>query len=60
MTLTVELATRFFFTLVEYHHVMMITCAKLFISPIMHDKVMGQTLTSFTEAYAHSSSENVT
>ena len=31
---------------------MMIICTKLFSNPTIHDKVMGQTQTSFTEAYA--------
>ena len=34
--------------------VMMIFCAKLFINPTIHDKVMSQTRNSLTEAYAQS------
>ena len=33
---------------------MIIICAKLFIKSTIHDKVMGQTRTAFTEAYAQS------
>ena len=33
---------------------MMIIFAKKIKNPIMHDKVMGQTQTGFTEAYAQS------
>ena len=36
--------------------VMMIICAKLFLNPTMHNKVMGGTRTGFTEVYAQSSS----
>ena len=38
--------------------VMIITCAKLFSNPMMHDKVMNRTGTSFFEAYAQSLSAN--
>ena len=31
---------------------MMIICAKLFLDPTMHNKIMGRTRTGFTEAYA--------
>ena len=31
---------------------MIITCAKLFLNPTMHNKVMGRTQTGFTEVYA--------
>ena len=37
---------------------MMIICAKLFLNPTMHNKVMGQTGTGFTEVYAQSLSAN--
>ena len=40
MTLTFDLATWSLFA--TYPLVMMIICAKLFINPTMHDKVMGQ------------------
>ena len=30
----------------------LIICAKLFSNPTMHNKVMGQTRTGFTEVYA--------
>ena len=39
-TLTFDLATWFLFA--TYSLAMMIICAKLFINPTMHDKVMGQ------------------
>ena len=45
----------FFSSLFVTHSlVMIIICAKLFIKAIIHDKVMGQTRTAFTEAYAQS------
>ena len=33
---------------------MMIICAKLFLNPTMHNKVMGQTRAGFTEVYTKS------
>ena len=33
---------------------MIIICAKLFLNPAMHNKVMGRTRTGFTEVYAQS------
>ena len=33
---------------------MIIICAKLFLNPTMHYKVMGRTRTGFTEVYAQS------
>ena len=41
VTLTSDLVTRFLF--VTHCLVMMIICAKLFLNPIMHKKVMGRT-----------------
>ena len=32
----------------------LVIMVKLFINPTMHDKVMGQTQTGFTKAYAQS------
>ena len=52
MTLTFELVTWLLFA--TYLLVMTIVCAVLFINSAMHDKVMGQTQTGFTEAYAQS------
>ena len=52
MTLTFELVTCFLFA--THCLVMIIICAKLFINPTMHDKVMGGTQTGFTAAYAES------
>ena len=39
---------------------MMIICAKSFLNPTMHNKVMGRTRTGFTEVYAQSLSTTVT
>ena len=50
VTLAFDLATWFLFA--TYPPVMMIICAKLFINPTMHDKVMDQHKQVFTEAYA--------
>ena len=52
VTLTFNLATWFLF--VTHHLVIMITCAKLFLNPTMHNKVMGRTRIGFTEVYAQS------
>ena len=52
VTLMFDLVTWFLFA--TYRLVMMIICAKLFSNPTMHNKVMGQTRTSFTEDYAQS------
>ena len=38
----------------DHPFVMMIICAKLFLNPTMHKKVMGRTRTGFTEVYAQS------
>ena len=48
VTMTFDLATWFLF--VTHCLVMMIICAKLFLNPIMHNKVMGRTRTGFTES----------
>ena len=47
-----DLATCVLFT--THCLVMVIICADLFINPTMHGKVMCQTQTGFTEAYAQS------
>ena len=52
VTLTFDLATQFL--LATHWLVMMIICAKLFLNPSMHNKVMGRTRTCFTEVYAQS------
>ena len=52
VTLTFDLAIWFLF--VTHRLIMIIICAKLFSNPTMHNKVMGQTLTGFTEVYAQS------
>ena len=52
VTLTFDLAT--WFLLATHRLVMMIICAKLFSNPTMHNTVMGQTQTGFTEVYAQS------
>ena len=52
MTLTFDLVTWFLFA--TYRLVKMIICAILFSNPTMHNKVMGQTQTGFTEVYAQS------
>ena len=39
---------------------MIIICAKLFLNPTMHNKVMGRTRTGFTEVYAQSLVRSVT
>ena len=46
------------FLFATHYLVMIITCAKLFSYPIMHEKVMNRTRTGFTEAYAQSLSAN--
>ena len=52
VTLTFDLATWFLFAT---NCLAMITiCAKLFLNPTMHNKVMGRTQTGFTEVYAQS------
>ena len=51
-----DLATWFLF--MTHCLVMMITCAKLFSIPTMHNKVMGRTRTGPTEVYAQSLSVN--
>ena len=58
MTVTVafNLVTWFFFA--TYYPLIIITYAKLLSNPIMHDKVMNRTRTSFTEVYAHNLSAN--
>ena len=56
VTLTFNLATWFLFP--THSLVMIIICAKLFLNPIMHNKVMGRTRTGFTEVYAQSLSAN--
>ena len=35
-------------------NIMIIICAKLFLNPTLHNKVMGRTRTCFTEVYAQS------
>ena len=55
-TLTFNLAIWFLFA--TYCLIMIIIRAKLFSNPTMHDKVMGQTRTGFTEVYAQSLSVN--
>ena len=50
--LNLDLATWFLFA--THHLVMMIICAKLFLNPTMHYKVMGRTRTGSTEVYAQS------
>ena len=52
VTLTFNLATCFLFA--THCLIMMIICAKLFLNPTMHNKVMGRTQTGFTEVYAQS------
>ena len=52
VTLTFDLATWFMFG--THCLVMMIICAKLFLNPTMHNKVMGLTRTGFTEVYTQS------
>ena len=47
VTLAFNLATWFLFA--TYYPVMMIICAKLFLNPTMHNKVMGRTQTGSTE-----------
>ena len=37
-----------------HHLVMMIICAKLFINPTIHGKLMSRIVTGFIEAYAQS------
>ena len=51
-----DLVTWFLFA--THCFVIVITGAKLFSNPIMHDKVMNRTRTGFTEAYAQSLSSN--
>ena len=46
VTLTFDLAIWFLFA--TYCLVMIIICAKLFLNPSMHYKVMGRTRTGFT------------
>ena len=52
MTLTFNLATWFMFA--THRLIMIIICAKLFSNPTMHNIVMGQTRTGFTEVHAQS------
>ena len=52
VTLAFDLETWFLFSTDPF--VMMLTCAKLFSKLTMHDKVMGQTRTHFTETHAQS------
>ena len=52
VTLTFDKAI--WFPFMTYRFVVIIICANLFPNPTMHDKVMGQTQTGFTEAYAQS------
>ena len=52
VTLIFNLATWFLFA--THCLVMIIICAKLFLNPTMHNKVMGRTRTGFTEVYAQS------
>ena len=52
VTLTFGLAIWFLFA--THFLIMIIIYAKLFLNPIMHNKVMGQTRTGFTEVYAQS------
>ena len=56
VTVTLDLVTWFLFA--THYIVMIITYAKLFTNPIMHDKFMNWTRTGFTEAYAQSLSAN--
>ena len=50
VTLNFDLAIWFLFA--THRLVMIIICAKLFLNPTMHDKVIGQTRTRSTEVYA--------
>ena len=50
VTLTFNLATWFLFA--THRLIIIIICAKLFLNPTMHNKVMGQTQTGFTAVYA--------
>ena len=52
LTLTFKLAPCFLFP--THRLVRKIFCAKLFINPTMHDKVLGQALVGVTKAYASS------
>ena len=52
VTLTFDLAAWFLFA--THHLVMMIICAKLFLNPTTHNKIMGRTRIGFTEVYAQS------
>ena len=52
VTLTFEPATWFLFATPPL--VMMIICAKLFLNPSMHNKVMGRKQADFTDVYAQS------
>ena len=52
LTLTFNLAIWLLFA--THCLVMIIICAKLFLNPTMHNKVMDRTRTVFTEVYAQS------
>ena len=56
--LTFDLATLFLFA--THCLVMMIICAKLFLNPTMHNKVMGRTRTGPTVVYAQVQVQAVT
>ena len=47
-----DLAT--WFLIATHRLVMIIICAKLFLNPTMHNKVMGRTRTGFTEVCTQS------
>ena len=52
VTLTFDLAT--WFLIMTHCLVMRIICAKLFLNPTMHNKIMGRTRTGSTEVNAKS------
>ena len=52
MTLTYNLAKWFLFA--THSLVMIIFCAKLFLNPTIHNKVIGRIRTGFPEVYAQS------
>ena len=56
MTLTFNLVI--WFLIATHRLIMIISGAKLFSNPTMHNKVMGRTRTGSTEVYAQSLSED--
>ena len=52
VTLTFNLVI--WFLIATHPLIMVISCAKLFSNPNMHNKVLGRTQTGFTEDYAQS------